>query len=172
MHLCTRRRISQSPWVPMWRYPMRLAVSPQSAAPAPFCMRQHARTLQVWFTAALPAFSAEFLLPHFTASYLSERQTHLPRLSQRSCMHCEARRVVQAREVHSLEARPGPSCPSATSTNSRTGPPSQVHTPAQVLASVLNSWPGTRTTVHLLNMRPFLAAPGLRPGPQSCLLIV
>ena len=136
----------------MWRCQMRSAVSPQSGAPAPFCMQQHARTLQVWFTAALPAFTTELFLLHLPASYLFDRQDHLPRLSRHSCMHCEACHVVQAREVHSLEDLQGHCCPSAILTSSRTGPPSQVQVLIQSLAPVLHICQGkgmyVRTTVH------------------------
>ena len=150
MHPCIRRRTSQSPWVQMWHCPMPLAVSRQNGAPAPFCMRQHARTLQVWFTTVLPVLSTGIFLLHLPSYRFFHRRTHLPWLLQHSRMHCETYHGVQAREVHSLEDRQGPSCPSATSINSRTGPPLQVHTPTQVFASVLDSFQGRRTTVHLL----------------------
>ena len=94
-----------------------------------------------------------------------------PQLYWRSCLHHEAWPVVQAREVHSLEDLQGHSCPSAILINSRTGPPSQVRLPTQVLAPILHTCQGTKTTVDL-NRKRAMAAPVSRPGPQSCLLIV
>ena len=117
------------------------------------------------------ALSTGLFLLHLPPEYLFDRQTHLPRLLQHACMHCEAGHVLQARGVHSLEARQGHSCPSAISTNSRTGPPSQVHILTQVLALILTSCQQTATIVHVLTRRLSMAAPGFRPGPQICLLI-